>query len=144
MLRTLFRRGLPALLIMLMLPGLVRAELAVIANPHNRLHGVDLDTIARVYRGEIRHLSNGVRITPVDQPRGSPLRKHFYEKVLHMNEKAVSRYWSKYRFTGKRKPPMVLSSDAEVKRWVASHPDAIGYISGDSLDDSVELLQIIP
>lgn len=139
----LFRPGL-SLLLVLLLPALAQAEIAFIANPDNKLHGVDLDTIARVYRGEIRHLPNGARITPVDQPKGSPIRKHFYEKVLHMSEREVSRYWAKYRFTGKRKPPMVLSSDAEVKRWVATHPDAIGYISGDSLDDSVELLQIIP
>ncbi len=142
--RTPFSRSLPALLLALMLPALARAELAFIANPENRLHGLDLETIARVYRGEIRHLPNGAKITPVDQPRGSPLRKHFYEKVLGMSEKELSRYWAKYKFTGKRKPPMVLSSDAEVKRWVANHPDAIGYISGESLDDSVELLQIIP
>jgi len=139
----LFRPGL-SLLLALLLPALAQAEIAFIANPDNKLHGVDLDTIAKVYRGEIRHLPNGARITPVDQPKGSPIRKHFYEKVLHMSEREVSRYWAKYRFTGKRKPPMVLSSDAEVKRWVATHPDAIGYISGDSLDDSVELLQIIP
>jgi len=144
MLRSFFHRALPTLLALLWLPALAQAELAFIANPNNKLHGLDLDTIAKVYRGEIRHLPNGARITPVDQPKGSPLRKHFYERVLHMSEKEVSRYWAKYRFTGKRKPPMVLSSDAEVKSWIATHPDAVGYISGDSLDDTVELLQIIP
>ncbi len=144
MYRFLFYRPLLALLLSLCLPALGQAEIAFIAHPDNKLHGLDLDTIAKVYRGEIRHLSNGEKITPVDQPKGSPIRKHFYQKVLHMSEKEVSRYWARYRFTGKRKPPLILNSDAEVKRWVANHPDAIGYISGDSLDDSVELLQIIP
>ncbi len=144
MIRSILLRPLIALLLALVLPALAQAEIAFIANPDNKLHGVDLETIARVYRGEIRHLPNGARITPVDQPKGSPIRKRFYQKVLGMSEKELSRYWSKYRFTGKRKPPMILNSDAEVKRWVANHPDAIGYISGESLDDSVELLQIIP
>jgi len=144
MIRSILVRPLLTLLFALALPALVQAEIAFIANPHNNLHGVDLETIARVYRGEIRHLPNGARITPVDQPKGSPIRKHFYEKVLGMSEKELSRYWSRYKFTGKRKPPMILNSDAEVKRWVANHPDAIGYISGESLDDTVELLQIIP
>ncbi len=142
--RSIITRSFTAILLLVALSLPARAEIAFIAHPDNKLHGVDMDTIARVYRGEIRHLPNGARITPVDQPKGSPIRKRFYEKVLHMSEKEVSRYWSKYRFTGKRKPPLILNSDAEVKRWVANHPDAIGYISGDSLDDSVALLQIIP
>ncbi len=144
MIRSIRIRLLSLALLGLCLPLAAQAEIAFIANPNNRLHGLDMQTIARVYRGEIRHLPNGEKVTPVDQPKGSPIRKHFYEKVLGMSEKELSRYWSKYKFTGKRKPPMILNSDAEVKRWVANHPDAIGYISGDSLDDSVELLQIIP
>ena len=132
------------LLLVLLLPVAAQAEIAIVANADSQLHGVSLATIAKVYRGEIKHLEGGVSISAVDQPKGSEIRKQFYRKVLNMTEKQVSRYWSKYRFTGKRKPPQVKSSDAEVKRWIATHPDAIGYIKGDSVDSSVKLLQIIP
>ncbi len=140
---TLFSFSL--LLLVMLLPGqAAQAEIAIVANAESQLHGVSLATIAKVYRGEIKHLDKGVNISAVDQPKGSEIRKQFYKKVLNMTEKEVSRYWSKYRFTGKRKPPQIKSSDAEVKRWIATHPDAIGYIKGDSVDSSVKLLQIIP
>ncbi len=41
-------------------------------------------------------------------------------------------------FSGKATPPKELGSSAEVKKFVAANPDAIGYIEKSALDGSVK------
>ena len=47
-------------------------------------------------------------------------------------------------FSGKGQPPREVGDDAAVKAWVASNPEAIGYIDGKFVDGSVKVLFIIP
>jgi ABC-type phosphate transport system substrate-binding protein len=55
----------------------------------------------------------------------------------------MNRYWSKRKYTGKGKPPVVALGDDAVKELVANTPGAIGYIDGKSLDKSVKVILII-
>ena len=122
----------------------VQAGIAVIANKSNKQHAVSRKMVADMYLGKMKHFSNGRSVKPVDQPQGSSLRKKFYRSVLGMSESELNRYWAKRKYSGKGKPPMRLSTDAEVLDWVASNPEAIGYIDGRSLNGKVKVLLILP
>ena len=43
-------------------------------------------------------------------------------------------------FSGKATPPKELGSSADVKKFVASNPDAIGYIEKSAVDSSVKVV----
>jgi ABC-type phosphate transport system substrate-binding protein len=43
-------------------------------------------------------------------------------------------------FSGKATPPKELGSAAEVKKFVAANPDAIGYIEKSAVDGSVKVV----
>ena len=120
------------------------AGMAIIANPANSQHGVNIQTIADMYMDKIQRFSNGNKVDPVDQTKGSKLRKKFFRSVLKMPEREVNRYWAKRKFTGKAKAPKVLSGDRAVKEWVANTPGGLGYIDGKSLDKTVKVLLIVP
>ncbi len=121
-----------------------QAGIAVIANKSNKQHAVTKKMVANMYLGKMKHFSNGRSVKPVDQPRGSQLRKKFYRAVLGMSESELNRYWAKRKYSGKGKPPMKLNTDAEILDWVASNPEAIGYIDGKSLNGKVKVLLILP
>lgn len=120
------------------------AGIAIIANPSNKQHGVSKQTIADMYLNKIKKFSNGRTVEPVDQAKGSAIREKFYKSVLKMTEREVNRYWAKRKFTGKAKTPKVLDGDRQIKEWVARNPEALGYIDGGSLDNTVKVLLIIP
>lgn len=132
------------LFVSLALAGIARAEIVVVTNKSNKLHGITLPELGKLYLAQNKSFSNGERAMVADYPPGTPLRGEFYKKVLKMSDTEVSRYWAKRKFTRKLKPPRKISGEVEMKQWVASTPNSLGYIDGKSLDSSVKVLLIIP
>jgi ABC-type phosphate transport system substrate-binding protein len=122
----------------------VHAELAVIAHPDNALVGITKDELKNIYLGKVRAFPGGKTVKAVDQALNSKARKQFNRDVLQMSEGKRKTYWSRLMFTGKAKPPTIMDSDAAIKEWVATHPEALGYISGGGVDSRVKVLLIIP
>ena len=52
----------------------------------------------------------------------------------------VKAAWSRLVFSGKATPPKELASSAEVKKFVAANPDAIGYIEKSAVDSTVKVV----
>ncbi|HEB82435.1 MAG TPA: phosphate ABC transporter substrate-binding protein [Gammaproteobacteria bacterium] len=120
------------------------AEIAIIANPGNSLHGISMKEIRDIYLGKSRSFSNGERVNAVDQPASSEIRKAFSKNVLNMSVREFNRYISKRKFSGKVRAPKVIDGDIAVRQWVANTPSGLGYINGKSVNSSVKVLLIIP
>ncbi|MGE5242025.1 MAG: phosphate ABC transporter substrate-binding protein [Bacteroidota bacterium] len=135
-----------ALLLLLLGLGSVPAyaALAIIVHPSNNMAGITAEETANIYLAKVGVFSNGKRAVPVDQSENSPVRKKFYSAVIKKDDSALKVYWSKLLFTGKAQPPDEIGDDAAVKKWVATNPDAIGYVDGKFVDGSVKVLLIIP
>jgi len=138
---------LSKLLVVLLLASViqtVQAEIAIITHPDVKEIGLSKEKVADIYLGRKKTFSNGTRVEPVDQAADSAMHKKFYQAVIKMSNSDVNRYWSRLKFTGKGKPPRVVTGDEAVRDWVASHPGAIGYIDGKYLNNSVKVVLIIP
>lgn len=122
----------------------VQAAVAIVAHPSNSVSGISLDDAQRIFLGKNGEFANGRRAAPVDQSPGTASRTKFMKSVMHKSEDELKGYWSKRMFSGKGQPPREVGDDAAVKAWVASNPEAIGYIDGKLMDGSVKVLFIIP
>lgn len=120
------------------------AALAIIAHPSNKAAGITMEEAAQIYLGKSRELANGRRVAPVDQSVTSASRAKFYQSVVKKDERELKAYWSKLIFTGKGQPPREIGDDAAVQAWVASNPDAIGYVDGKFVNSSVKVLLVVP
>lgn len=116
------------------------AEVAVIVNASNAAQLTDKD-IARVFLGKEKNFANGQSVNVVYGKSGSASRGEFEQKVLHKSSSQIKAYWSKLIFTGKGTPPKELGSEQEVLSFVASTPNAIGYLDAASLNDSVRVVK---
>lgn len=85
-------------------------------------------------------LGKSTELTAVDLPDGSALRDTFYQKATGKEGAQLKAYWAKLVFTGKAQPLKELANDAEVKKFVAANPNAIGYIDKGSVDGSVKVV----
>ena len=120
------------------------AALAIIVHPSNGMTGITAEQAADIYLGKVGVFPNGQRVSPVDQAPYSPARQNFYRTVVKKEGSALKVYWSKILFTGKGQPPREIGDNAEMKSWVATNPDAIGYVDGKFVDSTVKVLLIIP
>lgn len=105
--------------------------IAMIVNPANTVEDLDIETIARIYTGEITNWSEvggaDAEIVLVGREAGSGTRSGFEELTETVDK-------CKYR--------QELTSTGDVITAVAQNPDAIGYASLASVKDSVKALKV--
>ncbi len=105
--------------------------IAIIVNPENPVEDLELEKIAKIYKGEITNWKelggNDEEIVPIGREAGSGTRDGF--ESITKTEDAC-----KYR--------QELTSTGDVITTVGSNPAAIGYASLASVQDSVKTLRV--
>ena len=119
------------------------AQVAVIANPKSNTARMTADQVSAIFLGKTQSLPGGGAAQPVDLPEGDSVRNQFYSKVTGKNASQLRSYWSQIVFSGKGMPPKTLGSAAEVKRFVATNPNAISYIEKSAVDASVKVVLVV-
>ena len=140
MLRKHKRTGLAMALLAVVAAAAAQAEVAVIGHPSLPVNELELQKVRDIWLGKLKHINESALVRPVDQGASSRVRDEFYLKSLDKSPQQVKAYWARITFTGKAEAPLTLSDDTAVKNWVASHPDAIGYIDSAQADGSVKVL----
>ena len=105
--------------------------IAIIVNPENTVSDLSLETIAKIYTGEITNWSevgsNDVEIVLIGREAGSGTRDGF-ESITDTEDAC------KYR--------QELTSTGDVITTVSQNPNAIGYASVASVKDTVKALTV--
>ena len=105
--------------------------IAIIVNPDNPVNDLDLETIGRIYRGEITNWKeiggNDLEIVLIGREAGSGTRDGF-ESITDTEDVC------KYR--------QELTSTGDVITTVAGNPAAIGYASLASVKETVKALSV--
>ncbi|WP_448550835.1 substrate-binding domain-containing protein [Thalassotalea montiporae] len=116
------------------------AEVAVIVNPANA-NSISDNDISRAFLGKLKTFADGQSIKAVNSKANSAARVEFEKLVLKKSAAQVKAYWSKRLFTGKGKPLQELGTDADVLSFVASTPNAIGYVDAANVNDTVKVVK---
>jgi ABC-type phosphate transport system substrate-binding protein len=116
------------------------AQVAVIINPKNPVASMTAAQVGVLYLGKSTTLPSGALVALTDQPDSSPVFEQFYSKVTGKSAAQVKATWSRLTFSGKATPPKPLASSENVKKFVASNPDAIGYIEMSAVDATVKVV----
>lgn len=105
--------------------------IAIVVNPENPVSDLDIDTIAKIYTGEITNWKdvggNDAEIVLIGREAGSGTRDGF-ESIT--NTKDACQYRQE------------LTSTGDVINTVSQNPDAIGYASLSAVGDSVKALTV--
>ena len=105
--------------------------IAIVVNPENPVSDLDIDTIAKIYTGEITNWKdvggNDVEIVLIGREAGSGTRDGF-ESITDTKDAC------QYR--------QELTSTGDVINTVSQNPDAIGYASLSAVGDSVKALTV--
>ena len=105
--------------------------IAIVVNPENPVSDLDIDTIAKIYTGEITNWKdvggNDAEIVLIGREAGSGTRDGF-ESITETKDAC------QYR--------QELTSTGDVINTVSQNPDAIGYASLSAVGDSVKALTV--
>jgi ABC-type phosphate transport system substrate-binding protein len=114
------------------------ARMAVIVHPERHAK-LSIEEIAQIYLRRKRFWDDGTAIVPLNLPLQAPLREKFSRIVLRQTESRLADYWNRQYFYGVL-PPATLASTEAVRRYVASDPNAIGYVPVSEVDGSVRVV----
>jgi len=119
-----------------------RPEFQLIVHSSNPAQSIDRKFVADAFLKKVTRWSDDQVIQPVDMIPSSPVRRAFSEAVLERSVGAVKSYWQQLIFSGRSLPAPELDGDDAVVAYVASHPGAIGYVSGGAILRGVKLLAV--
>ena len=75
-------------------------------------------------------------------PDDHPVHREFAKTVLGLFPYQLRRVWDRQLFSGTGQAPIIVSSEQEMLRRVATTPNAIGYVAGAPVDGSVRVLEV--
>jgi ABC-type phosphate transport system substrate-binding protein len=136
-------RNLPSLLISVTLLGgtaAASAQVAVVAASGSPIGNLTPDQAAALYLGKLDKLPGVGSVLLVDQAESAAVRDIFYSKATGKTPAQVKAIWTRLVFSGKAQLPKEAPNSAEVKKLLAAHPDAVGYIEKSAVDGSVKVL----
>ena len=119
------------------------AQVAVIVNPKSPMASMTPEQVSAVFLGKSNTLPSGATAVPADLPDSNGVREQFYSKAAGKTGAQVKATWARLTFSGKATPPKEMTSAADVKKFVASNPDAIGYIEKSAVDGTVKVVLIV-
>lgn len=125
--------------LMLVLPLWAQAQVVVIVNPKAGADSLNSEQVAAFFLGKASSLPGGLS-QALDLPDSAATRDLFYSKVAGKAPSQVKAIWARLAFSGKATPPRELATSEEVKRFVAAHAEAIGYIEKSAVDSSVKVM----
>ena len=139
-------RGVGTVLLVLALLGAAAAadappRIAVIVHPSRQVE-LSPEILGQIYLRRKRFWDDGAPMVPLNLAATTPLRDRFSRRVLAQREEWLAEYWNRQYFYGIL-PPSTLASTAAILRYVASDPNALGYVPAGEVDGSVRVVLTI-
>jgi|GEM_PF-744032 hypothetical protein len=119
------------------------ADVAIIAHPDNPLTTLAPMDIKRIFLKQTKRFPDGSPVQVATLAPDQSLTRAFYQSALTMTESQWRTYWAQYSFSGQKSPPAELRDQDIMLQWVASTPDALGFIHVERVDDSVKVLRTL-
>lgn len=126
----------------LSLPIGAAAKIVVVVSAKNPVTALNKNQIVDIFLGKTRQFPDGQPAVAVDQAEGTGARDQFYIEFSGQSPAQIKAYWSKLIFTGRGQPPPEVSNGHQVKRFIAEHPNGIGYIQNNLVDDNVKVVHV--
>ncbi|NMG73834.1 hypothetical protein GPA25_03585 [Aromatoleum diolicum] len=119
------------------------AQIVIVSGAQSPLPELTRTQVEQFYLGRAHSLPDGVAVTLADLP-ASPLRDRFYQNLTGKNPGQIRAHWSRMVFTGRALPPQEAADIAQLRQWLNSIPNMIGYMPSAEADSRVRVLLRLP
>lgn len=109
----------------------------IIVNPASGVTRLTREEAVEFFMGRQKHLPSGLVALPVEQVLPEPVRRRFYELLVHLPLPQVRAQWARLYFSGVAQPPRQTDSAEETLQVVAANQGAIAFVEQSKLDPRV-------
>ncbi len=119
-----------------------QADQALIAHVEVTNAQLTLNTARLMFSMQMTQWPNGMPVRVFVLPDNHNNHRDFAKNLLNLYPRQLRRVWDRQLYSGTGQPPETVASEAEMRRKVSLTPGAIGYLSSEEIDDSVQVLSI--
>lgn len=137
----------PALRLWCALPFFLLASGAVadqllIAHPAVDARDLSLNTTRLIFSMQLSQWPDGTPVRVYVLPDDNSLHRSFTKDLLSLYPRQLRRVWDRQLYSGTGQAPENVAGEAEMRHMVATTPGAVGYLSSEMIDDTVQVLRI--
>jgi ABC-type phosphate transport system substrate-binding protein len=117
---------------------------AVIVHPDNPTQNLTAKDLKMIFLGEKTAWRDSQPIKVAALKKGE-VHKEFLKSIVKLSPMKFAMHWKQKIFTGSATGSHInfFKSEDKVKEYIKANPTAIGYISVDSVDDTLKEIKII-
>ncbi len=115
----------------------------VVVHPDNPEGAVSGPALSDMFLKKTVQWPNGLPIDPVNLAGEAAVGEAFAHDIHHRSVANVKNFWNQAVFSGRAVQPLELATSADVVRYVAGHPGAIGYVAAGTALDGVKPLSVV-
>lgn len=114
---------------------------ALVVNKALEKEKIDAAAVKAVFLGKKVSWDTGGRVA-VAVLKSGPVAEAFYKASLDQDVSGFMNYWRRLAMTGGGMAPKSFETEAELKKYVAETPGAIGYLDEAQADASVLVVKL--
>lgn len=114
----------------------------VIVNPQVNTVQLNVNQLRAIFSLRVRNWANGQPIRVVVLDAKHPGSLPFVREILNMLPHQLHRQWDRVIYSGLGQGPTIVPDEQAMLRHIANTPGAIGFISGATEYDNVQVLDI--
>lgn len=118
------------------------AQVAIIAHKDVPLDSLNRAQLTDFYSCELKMWGKNLPVVVVDMRLQSAVKDAFY-KFLGMTASRMKSIWLKKMLMGEGVEPLVVKSEEEMLKKVASTPGALGFVDASTATNEVKILFLI-
>ena len=115
-------------------------KIVVVTNLKTDIQVLDKKGLIDLFMGKYSAFPNGKQATPIDIELDAQLKAQFYEALVGLPLARVNAYWSRLKFSGRVKPPVIEQTIEDVKQRLAEDESALAYIYESSVTDNMKVV----
>ncbi|MCG5512411.1 hypothetical protein [Ectothiorhodospira shaposhnikovii] len=124
-----------------LLPGTIAAAQVVVVNDSITQNALPLATVRAIFSLRVQSL-NGHKVTVFVLDSRDPVHAAFSKDVLGVFPYQLEAAWNRSIFSGASRGPVIVGSEAEMRRRVANTVGGIGYLSQPVTGAGIRVLNI--
>lgn len=114
--------------------------LVVVVHKDNPVNELTRSQLIDLYMGKYVAFPDGRKADPVDVANGENIREQFYRELVGMPLNRVNAYWSKVRFSGNARPPVLQRNQQAALEYLGTSESAITYITAANVTSDVKVV----
>lgn len=119
------------------------SRILVVVNQNNATDRMTRSEVIDIFMGRYNAFPSGEAAVPIELKGDNEVKEMFYKQLVGMSLSRINTYWSRLRFSGRKRGSVQFQSNGELVNYVTSDPSAISYIMPSQLRDGMKVVYVI-